>query len=934
MLLTVGIVNLLSHVAPLFTGQDVSLHLNKLQPIEVMRHWIGESNTSAFQQQQFQHQLKMLLSGGGEGGGIASPIASRGNGGVSREDQLPRQSISDSADEQSSVPHLSNTPSKRIRPSSDDIIESSVDTSQGFKKARLSHNSAQRPSEEQEQISPQSGGLNISQDSIDRSSIFQGGDNEARASSEQASRAVQNAPSFDDLLTQAIQAVSPQTSSPVKKNISEAQLTSQQTSIPAPAVSQISTVIPVKPVEQSTPVLTPSSQVAPSVTTKSKEVETVSVSSSSSAVSSAPSASIMPVEIIVTNNAETVSDLATPLTSQQAPAAAVSQTLTVTQPVEKSISTPPAAQEKTQALVQAPTPSAQASLSNESATHLFRSKEAPPLIESTTLQVAPVVIPEPMEEETSNDESMTEALSSAAKEAMKRLTNLFNSMSSEDMETVSSADSAFKQSTSQQTPSETTESMETETIVQSDPSASVDPDRQKHQRKMGSVAEELRKQFNQKQANSEQNTQHSEEAKSEETKSNPSASVDPALQQQRKSMFNELKGFQFNKGQQKKSQSKQKPEDGKSDPVLQKKTNNVVDELKRRLSQRQVQGEQKSEDMKSDSSTSQNEFNRFGLRKTSRFDELVHGKLPESKPLESNQVATTPQKPVAMKKGELGKKSSLATIATPEVQLNELILKQEKLEKSIEWQRKNIPQFKPAESLRELGEIKGKIGALRRQVDRENKAIKPITQDLASPSVSTDVTSNPIGLGRPSLSSLFSTTQVNLLEGIKGGVELSPVKKKEKKKARQRKEPTNDLEKKLFSMRQVMEDDDSDDDNGIDLSYLSKSVDIPPVSTPVKTLPKPISADISPTKRAKFAMLGKASPQATSTLSLSEQLRAAKKTKKKNNKKNSPPVIEPVEKEREVNAFTSSLFSSSAWNSFSRLSPSTASSDSDDDDWD
>jgi hypothetical protein len=85
------------------------------------------------------------------------------------------------------------------------------------------------------------------------------------------------------------------------------------------------------------------------------------------------------------------------------------------------------------------------------------------------------------------------------------------------------------------------------------------------------------------------------------------------------------------------------------------------------------------------------------------------------------------------------------------------------------------------------------------------------------------------------------------------------------------------------------------------LSYLSRSLDTPP-STPVKTsLNKPISADISPAKRASLAMLGKASPQAASALSLSEKLRAAKKQKKAQQKLLPTVAVTPEEnKEKNV----------------------------------
>ncbi|MBY0273183.1 MAG: hypothetical protein K2X02_07280 [Alphaproteobacteria bacterium] len=826
MLLTVGFINLLSHVSTLVMGGgDPALYLNKLQPVEVIRHWIGESNTSTFQQQQFQHQLKMLLSGGGEGGGIASPIVSRGSGGIIREDQLPRgskRSMSDS-DEQPIVPHLPKTPSKRNRSSFD---ETNVRESQGFKKARSSHaplDLRQESSEEQEGTSLQRGKSNISHDSSSGSSAYQGGHDKVRASSKQASQEVQETPSFDDLLTQAIQAVSPQTSSPVKETLQ-------------------------------TQVQTQPSGLTPIAKEKRTTVSALTTTAPADAVNQTPEAiSVMPVE---------QSTLATTI------------------------------QEKMQALTPVPTSSGSTSPSSEPAPQNFRSTKTPLLIESTR-QVAPVVIPEPTE----TDESRKELIL-AATMATKKFNDLFdlfdNTPELEDVKITSMSNPSSEDSTSQQALSETTESMEIETItsltkestIPSDPSALVDPDRQDHQRKMGSVADQLREKFNQRQAKANQTKQQSEEAKptpsasadsdrqdhqqkmgsvadqlrerfnqrqansgqntrnSEETKSDSSASADSAQQQQKRSLLDEMKGFRFNKGPQKKNQTKQKPEERKK---------SMVDELKERFRRKPgaiteakvgsskagsipntyafpssvaaaASAEKKTlirdgHNLAKDSSINQ-KASTFEAQLREAISKGVSGLKPTPKkevqdPRETSS-ATMLQKPAFMKKSELGKKSSLATLATPAAQLDELIGKQEKLEKSIEWHKKNIRKYNPADHLKEIREIKGKIALLKIQVDKEKKAVKPIAQDLASSSVSTDAMSNPSGQGRPSLSSLFSTTQDNLLKGIKFGVQLKHVDapvEGVKKKSKKLQEPTNDLERKLFLMRQDIEDDDFDDDD-------------------------------------------------------------------------------------------------------------------------
>ncbi|MBX9785954.1 MAG: hypothetical protein K2Y08_01320 [Alphaproteobacteria bacterium] len=873
MLLTVGIVNLLSHVSTLVMGGDPALYLNKMPlPTEVVRLLIGESSTSVSQQQQFNMLLRG--SGGGEGG-ISSPQVSRGSSGVGREDQLPRGSKQGrSSAEQPSVPHVSKTPSKRIRSSFD---EASVEASQGFKKARFSHESldlSHELPEEQEGTSLRSRKSNISQDSSDGGSAFHGGHGKTRSSSKQTSK-VEKKPSFDDLLTQAIQAVSPQASLPIKKNTSEVQLTSQQASVPAAAVNQ-------------TPEVTVTNDAEMVSDLASQQVPAADVNQTP--------------EVTVTNDAEMVSDLAL----QQVPAADVNQTPEVISVIPEQSTLTETTQEKAKNLTPISTSSAPESLSNESAPQLFRSIKAPPLIESTTLQVAPVVISEPMEEETTNDESMTEALSAAAKEAMKRLTNLFNGMSSEDVEAASSADLAFKRSTSQQTQSEATESMETETTT----------------------------------ASTTEST----------TQSDSSASEEPALQQQRNSMFDELKRFRFNKGSQEKSQKKQKkskvePHLASMDSNLQKKSGNMIDELNRRLNQRRVgsnQKDQRLESVKSDPSTSQNELNTLGLRKTSRFDELVHGKKPVSNPSGRDGESTLtsaptlmPKDPVFMKRSALFKKSPLAKAREDLIsdRIQKLELDQKKMEQNIEWQKAHNPKFHAFVPLRELKALKDKISELKaiakkREVVASSHPTIPIAQNVIP-----EITASSTNQGTASSSSLssssISTTQNDLLagikdedvassspsssifasqddlsEGVKTGVKLrktrGPVKSEVQK---------SDLEKLrdsgMAARRQAMySDDESGDeaeDDGEDWesktipsfvtpvrqpvfkikppSPKASSVDTPPVSNPVKTPPKTISAD-SPARRAVLAKFGKASPQAASSPSLLEQIRERKNQNK------------------------------------------------------
>ncbi len=1075
MLLTVGIINLLSHVSTLVMGGgDPALYLNKmLQSIEVVRPLIGESNTSVFQQQQF----KMLLSGSGEGGGIASPVTPRGSGGRSGE-ELPRgskQSMPDSV-EQSSVSHLSKIPSKRTRSSFD---ETSVAGAQGVKKPRLSNyqiDLAQESPEEQEGTSPRSSKLNLSQDSSSGGSASQGGHDKVRASSKQVSQEVQETPSFDDLLTQAIQAISPQDFSPAKESIqtqvqtqpSELTPTTEErttkasasatvpTSQPAPSVTRESMETETVSASTTESMLQP----APSVTRESMEIDTVSASTTESILQPAPSVTrkSMETDTVSESIAQPVPSTSTAATGtkvvsfestiQAAPSLVIAATETITLSDSTTVSTSQTAPSMTTVLTEMETVSdavieatSQPALSvitasaetttvsispSASTDQTAPSTQTVPVEkiatnnESTTIQVVPTLISESVE----MDESEKELISAATK-AMKKFKDLFtlfnNKPESEDVEAASSlkpasADSTFKQSTSQPAPSETTESMETETTATStkesttqSPSASADPDRQEHQRKMGSVAEQLKEQFNRRQASSNQNTQSSEEAKSEESKSDPSASADPTLQQQRRSMFDELKGFQFNKGQKKKSQAKQKPEEQKK---------SMVDELKERFKRKPgattaTKAGSSETDSMPGTSASVDSGGKFATS-TRRDNSLKRAAPTDKKPTFESQLKEAifkgisglrptpkkevqvqektpstpkPQKPVGMKRSVLGKKSPLAKVQEESMsdRIHKLELDKKKMEQNIEWQKQYNPKFHAFIPLRELKELEKKISELKIQMGKEKKAIQPIGQSvasshptipvaqnllpeiknnsadqstaslssssLASSSISTSLddllpeikgSSTDQGI-TPSLSLpslLISTSLDTLLAEVEAGVELratsAPVKQEEQK---------TDLEKhrdsRLAAIRKAADAEDNLDDEPDDgedwgpkttipsvtpvrqpafkvkpslsipsipvnvdmrkrspsVSSVASSVDTPPVSTPAKTLSKPISED-SPARRAVLARL-KASPQAASTPSLFEQIKQRKLL--------STVAVAPQEEKKEKNVLIRTL---------------------------